>query len=108
MRVTELTRAGPLLDNEIRWVGLRERPVEMEIREMDYTGRVRGGVVVLDGPEPIAEGTVVTIRIAQATPTECTFSELFEEIAGKAVDLPPDLAENHDHYIHGLPKHSAS
>jgi len=24
--------------------------------------------------------------------------------AGKATGLPPDLAENHDHYLHGLPK----
>jgi hypothetical protein len=27
-------------------------------------------------------------------------------VAGKAVGLPEDLAENHDHYLHGLPKRS--
>ena len=29
---------------------------------------------------------------------------LFSKWAGKAEDLPPDLAENHDHYLHGAPK----
>jgi hypothetical protein len=34
-------------------------------------------------------------------------SSIFEQlksIAGSAGDLPPDLATNHDHYLHGMPK----
>ena len=29
---------------------------------------------------------------------------IFKKWAGKAEGLPPDLAENHDHYLHGAPK----
>jgi hypothetical protein len=27
-----------------------------------------------------------------------------QSLAGKAKGLPPDMAANHDHYLHGLPK----
>jgi hypothetical protein len=30
------------------------------------------------------------------------------KLSGSAKGLPPDLAENHDHYIHGLPKRTAN
>jgi hypothetical protein len=30
--------------------------------------------------------------------------DVFERFAGKAEGLPPDLAENHDHYLYGTPK----
>ena len=59
--------------------------------------------MVLDASEPIAEGTLVTVQILEQPDREPTFAELFEDIAGKAVGLPPDMAENHDHYVHGLP-----
>ena len=26
------------------------------------------------------------------------------EVAGSVENLPPDYAQNHDHYLHGLPK----
>jgi hypothetical protein len=28
-------------------------------------------------------------------------AERYASVIGTAVDLPPDLAERHDHYIHG-------
>jgi len=31
-------------------------------------------------------------------------SALLMAVAGKASGLPSDLAENHDHYLHGTPK----
>jgi hypothetical protein len=32
------------------------------------------------------------------------WGEALIEIAGTAEGLPPDFAENHDHYLHGSPK----
>jgi len=32
------------------------------------------------------------------------WGEALLEIAGTAEGLPPDFAENHDHYLHGAPK----
>jgi len=30
--------------------------------------------------------------------------EALRSLSGKAKGLPPDMAANHDHYLHGLPK----
>jgi hypothetical protein len=35
-----------------------------------------------------------------------TLAELFKDVAGRAVGLPDDVAENHDHYLHGLARKS--
>ncbi|MCX6909595.1 MAG: hypothetical protein NTY01_16340 [Verrucomicrobia bacterium] len=32
------------------------------------------------------------------------WGEALLEVAGTVEGLPPDYAENHDHYIHGVPK----
>jgi hypothetical protein len=31
-------------------------------------------------------------------------SQILLELAGKAKGLPADMAEQHDHYLHGTPK----
>ena len=36
-----------------------------------------------------------------------TLSEALLEFAGVAEGLPTDMAENHDHYLHGVPKRGA-
>ena len=36
-----------------------------------------------------------------------TLSEALLEFAGVAEGLPTDMAENHDHYLHGVPKSGA-
>jgi hypothetical protein len=36
-----------------------------------------------------------------------TLSEALLEFAGVAEGLPADMAENHDHYLHGVPKRGA-
>ena len=33
-----------------------------------------------------------------------SWGEALLEVAGTAEGLPPDYAENHDHYLHGLPR----
>ena len=34
-------------------------------------------------------------------PTERSWGEALLEVAGTAHGLPPDFADNHDHYLHG-------
>jgi len=40
----------------------------------------------------------------QNAPPERSVWDALLEFAGTAEGLPPDLAENHDHYLHGAPK----
>ncbi len=73
---------------------------------MTYQGTVRNGVVVFENGEAPAEGTIVRVvpasedRPAPGNP----FLAGLLEIAATMEGLPPDLARNHDHYLHGLPK----
>jgi len=74
---------------------------------MVYVGHVRNRVVVFDGPQRPAEGA--TVRVEEV-PTEATQSwgEVFKDLIGVVEGLPRDMAENHDHYIHGVPKRKKS
>jgi len=71
---------------------------------MTYKGKVKGGVVVLDGPSLPAEGTVVRVEEVSPTAPHPSWAEIFKDLIGAAEGLPEDLAENHDHYIHGASK----
>ena len=67
---------------------------------MTYRGTVKGGVVHLESDAKLPEGTEVRVE-----PLESASPQVFEKLAklaGRAKDLPPDLARNHDHYLHGL------
>lgn len=69
---------------------------------MTYRGRVRNSVIVLTPPAALPEGAEVEVfPTASSGPT---WAEVLEDIIGKAEGLPPDMARNHDHYIHGAPK----
>lgn len=70
---------------------------------MTYRGTVKNGVVVLEGPDLPAEGTLVRVEEVSAAGHR-SWAEVFEDLIGAAEGLPSDLAENHDHYIHGAPK----
>jgi hypothetical protein len=70
---------------------------------MTYRGRVKNGVVVLDEPAELPEGTEVRVDPV-ADETIPTLAEQFQDIIGIASDLPADLALNHDHYLYGAPK----
>jgi predicted DNA-binding antitoxin AbrB/MazE fold protein len=77
---------------------------------MTYRGHVRNGVVQLDEPVSLPEGAEVRVDVL-ASPedarVESSVPSLYEQlknVIGKATELPPDLAENHDHYLHGLSK----
>jgi hypothetical protein len=68
-------------------------------------GKVRGGVVVLEAGASFEEGTDVRVEsVLPTTPPKRDLTEALLEWAGGGIGLPEDLAENHDHYLHGLPK----
>ena len=78
---------------------------------MVVRGRVKGGVVVLDDSGSLPEGTVVRVEpvedkaaAVKAPEGEQSLAEMLLSHAGKAKGLPEDMALNHDHYLHGLPK----
>jgi hypothetical protein len=70
-----------------------------------YTGQVQNGVIVLDAGTPaLPEGTRVRIEPVELQRDVEALRELLLGVAGKAQGLPPDLAAQHDHYLHGQPK----
>jgi hypothetical protein len=69
---------------------------------MTYRGKVKGAVVVLAEGMRLAEGTEV--RVEPVERPASTLGERLMKHAGKAKKLPSDMAENHDHDIHGRPR----
>ncbi len=70
-----------------------------------YTGEVRNGVIVLEGaPAALPEGACVRVELIEAPPETGTMADRLREVIGRAKGLPTDLAEQHDHYLHGQPK----
>jgi hypothetical protein len=71
-----------------------------------YVGEIRDGVVVFEGPTPaLPPGTKVRVEPIladeQSTPT---LAERLKDVIGSVTGLPSDMAEQHDHYLHGTPK----
>ena len=80
---------------------------------MTYRGRVKNGVVVLDDPSALPEGTEVSVRPVKGRSKggrkakaehPHTLHDRMKPFIGAVSGLPHDLAENHDHYLHGRPK----
>jgi hypothetical protein len=69
---------------------------------MTVEGVVKNGVVVLDQPAPVPDGTRVQVILPDAV--RPTLADSLLKFAGAVGDLPPDMAERHDHYLHGTPK----
>jgi hypothetical protein len=71
-----------------------------------YLGEVRDGVVVFEGSAPpLPPGTRVRIEpIGPEERSSPTPAERYADVIGIIEGLPPDLAANHDHYIHGAPR----
>ena len=71
---------------------------------MVLQGTLTNGVVVLDQPAQLPEGTRVAVVVEEhAADDKPTLLGLLK-LAGTAKDLPADFAAQHDHYIHGTPK----
>lgn len=78
---------------------------------MTFQGTVYNGVIVLADGQTLPEGTIVQVapQPSASTPSESKpigecLAELAEWAETQQCDLPADLASNHDHYLHGLPK----
>lgn len=75
---------------------------------MVYRGKVKGGVIIPPRGVKLAEGEQVTFEVVKTKRVfkhrQRSLAEVFKDVIGKAHGLPPDFAENHDHYIHGAPK----
>lgn len=74
----------------------------------ELTGRVVNGIVVLDQPGQLEEGTEVRVRpvpkAEEREAGESSLSEMLLSFAGTVEGLPQDMALNHDHYLYGVPK----
>lgn len=70
----------------------------------EYEGKVVNGVVMLENGDSLPEGTRVRVLTMEPASTSETLSQRLLKFAGTAKGLPIDMAENHDHYIHGRPK----
>jgi hypothetical protein len=70
---------------------------------MSYLGEVKNGVVIFEEETHFAEGTKVRVEAADAPPMP-TLAERLKDFIGTLQGLPPDMARNHDHYLHGQPK----
>ncbi len=73
----------------------------METEVTEHYGKVANGVVVLEEPEALPEGTLVRVTPVGA---ESTLGQRLLKFAETIEGLPPDMASNHDDYIHGTPK----
>jgi hypothetical protein len=81
---------------------------------MTYQGTVQNGMIQIDGGVCLPEGAKVQIEFREEPrPWEepsgkLTIGQKLAALARKfeslPCDLPEDLAENHDHYLYGLPK----
>ena len=74
---------------------------------MVFRGRVKNGTIVLHEPNALPDGTEVQIVVVENTDNREQSQSLGERLmkfAGSAPGLPSDMAEQHDHYIHGSTK----
>jgi hypothetical protein len=77
---------------------------------MKYKGHVKNGVVLLDDPLDLPDGSpVLVLRLSTEGLGDTdsgtkTLFEAMEPFMGVAEGLPEDMAMNHDHYLHGVPK----
>jgi hypothetical protein len=71
---------------------------------MTYRGHVKNGQILLDEPALLPEGAEVNIEVVENGEPQPTIWEKLLKLAGTVEGLPPDMAENHDHYLYGTPK----
>jgi hypothetical protein len=71
---------------------------------MEYVGTVSNGVIVLENNGTLPDGTRVRVSVMEPRPASETLGQWLMRFAGTVKGLPSDMAENHDHYLHGQPK----
>jgi hypothetical protein len=67
---------------------------------MIYRGHVKAGTIVLDAEVQLPEGTEVIVEPVTSR-SKPTLAEQLGDLIGSVPDLPPDMAAQHDHYLHG-------
>lgn len=70
---------------------------------MTYRGTVKDGVVVLPPEVKLRDGQQVEVVLPEES-AEKNWGEVLKEVIGAAGGLPEDMAESHDHYVHGTTK----
>jgi hypothetical protein len=75
-----------------------------QITAMRYTGKIRDGVVVLEGSPHLKEGTLVVVEPIEQPAPAAGLGQRLKRFSGSAKGLPAHMARNHDHYLHGRPK----
>ena len=71
---------------------------------MTLQGTVVNGGLVLDEPVGLPDGSRVEVEVEARAKAASPLGEALLKLAGTAVGLPEDMAEQHDHYLHGTPK----
>jgi hypothetical protein len=78
---------------------------------MTHRGLVKDGVVVLDDPQALPEGALVSVHAVKPKSSRRgsdripTVYERYKRFIGIGEGLPEDFSDNHDHYLYGTPKH---
>lgn len=67
---------------------------------MSILGHVQNGVVIFDAGVSLPDGTTVRVEPVERADQPTSLQDQLLQWAGKGVDLPPDLARRHDHYLH--------
>ena len=71
---------------------------------MTLHGTLNKGIVVLDQAALWPEGTWVEVIAHKGRDKKTTLAEKLLRHAGTVPDLPSDMGEQHDHYVHETPK----
>jgi hypothetical protein len=73
---------------------------------MSFTGHVQKGVVVLDIPNALPDGTLVKVEalVCPENPLKRSLLNRLGDVVGKAEGLSADASQNVDHYLYGHPK----
>jgi hypothetical protein len=80
----------------------------MATEPTELIGKVVNGVVILDPPGRLEDGTTVRVQpVKKASDVEGDISSLREMLlsfAGTVEGLPSDMSLNHDHNLYGVAK----
>lgn len=71
---------------------------------MTYRGHVENGQIVLDHAAHLPEGAEVKVEVVEDGDGKPPIWGELLKLAGTVQGLPPDMAPEHDHYLHGTPK----
>ena len=71
---------------------------------MTYIGKISRGTVLLPSDAALPDGTSVEVQPIEESRLKASLGDRLKSFIGVADDLPSDLAENLDHYLHQQPK----